>query len=432
VITRRTKMQLVVFVVITLLGVTYVGARYARLDRLFYDDSYTVVAHFPDSGGIYAGAEVSYRGVRVGAVDKMVLTEDGQGVDVHLSIENDNDTIPKDTLAVVGNRSALGEQYVDLQPLSDDKPYLEDESEIAQPNTRLPIATSTLLTDVSNTVSSVDRDALRTVVKEMGLAFDGTGEDLAQIIDTSNAFIETANENFDVTTALIRDSNVVLQGQLDSATAIRSFARSLSLFSSTLRGSDQDLRRLIDNGGATASLLREFLEKNQVEITDLLNNLVTIGELAVKYIDGTEMILVVYPYAVEGGFTVASKDPRTGLVDAHFGLVMTSEPPVCHKGYESTDRRSPQNTADRPMVMDAHCADPATTHRGAAHSPRAGAAYRPPVVATYDPETGKLVWNDDTDQGRAGLGPSTTVAPKSFGEESWKWLFLQPLALTQE
>ena len=47
-ITRRTKIQLLIFVLITLLGVSYVGARYARLDRLVVDDTYTVVAHFPD------------------------------------------------------------------------------------------------------------------------------------------------------------------------------------------------------------------------------------------------------------------------------------------------------------------------------------------------------------------------------------------------
>ena len=61
-ITQRTKVQLIVFVLITLVGVAYVGARYARLDRLVFDDSYRVVAHFADSGGIFEGAEVSYRG----------------------------------------------------------------------------------------------------------------------------------------------------------------------------------------------------------------------------------------------------------------------------------------------------------------------------------------------------------------------------------
>ncbi len=46
-ITRRTRIQLMVFVVITLLGVSFVGARYARLDRLFFDDTYTVVRTSP-------------------------------------------------------------------------------------------------------------------------------------------------------------------------------------------------------------------------------------------------------------------------------------------------------------------------------------------------------------------------------------------------
>src|ERR1044071_1859148 len=98
-ITSRTKKQLVVFVIITLLGVTFVGGRYARLDRLFYDSTYTVNAHFAQSGGIFTGAEVTYRGVGVGAVEKMKLTDDG--VDVLLSIENGYDTIPKDSVALV-------------------------------------------------------------------------------------------------------------------------------------------------------------------------------------------------------------------------------------------------------------------------------------------------------------------------------------------
>jgi phospholipid/cholesterol/gamma-HCH transport system substrate-binding protein len=429
-ITRRTKMQLLVFVVITLFGCTYVGARYARLDRLFYDDTYTVVAHFTDSGGIYAGAEVSYRGVKIGAVDEMVVTKGG--VDVHLGIDKEFDNIPRDALAVVGNRSAVGEQYVELQPLTSAKPYLQEDSEIPVQNTRLPISTTTLLTDISETVSSVDQDALRTTVSELGMAFEGTGEDLAQIIDTSNSFIETANENFDITTALIKDANTVLQGQVASATSIRSFATNLSLFTGTVRGIDKDIRRLIDNGGAAASTLRKFLEENQVDLTDLINNLVTTGEVVVKHLDGVEMLLVAYPYVVEGGFTVTAKDPTTNLFDAHFGMVLTESSPVCHKGYEGTDRRPPQDRfTNPPMEMSAHCAEPAsdTNARGAQHAPRAGAAYRAPSVATYDTATGKLTWNDD-DAGP--VAPRDTLAPTSFGSDSWRWLYVQPLTAPVE
>ena len=85
-ITRRTKIQLMVFVLITLFGVTFVGARYAQLDKAFYDDNYTVTANFADSGGIFAGGEVTYRGVSVGKVNKLVLTD--EGVNVVLDIDN--------------------------------------------------------------------------------------------------------------------------------------------------------------------------------------------------------------------------------------------------------------------------------------------------------------------------------------------------------
>src|SRR5690348_14269555 len=97
--------------------VAFVGARYAQLDRLFMDKSYDVVAHFSESGGIFSGAEVSYRGVTVGQVSDMNLTR--KGVDVVLTIEKSHKDIPDDTKAVVANRSAVGEQFVDLQPQKD-------------------------------------------------------------------------------------------------------------------------------------------------------------------------------------------------------------------------------------------------------------------------------------------------------------------------
>ncbi|PUA82554.1 MCE family protein [Nocardioides currus] len=426
-ITRRTRLQLLVFAIITLLGVTYVGARYARLDRVFVDDAYTVVAHFPDSGGAFAGAEVSYRGVRVGQVSEMVLTEDG--VDIHLDIDKGEDRIPADALAVVGNRSALGEQYVELQPQSEKGPYLQDESEIAVDHTRTPIAADTLLTDLSTTVSSVDQDDLQTVTTEFGEAFAGTGGDLQTIIDSGNEFLNAADDNFEITTELIKDANVVLRGQVDSESSIRSFASDLSAFSTTLAASDKDLRAVIDNGSATANQLRRFLEDNEVDLAALINNLVTTGDVVVKRLDGVEQLLVLYPYIVEAGYTVVSKTPATGNFDAHFGLVLTSDPKVCLEGYEGTDRRTPQDGSNRPMNVDATCTEPASKSnaRGAAHAPRPATAYDDPIAA-YDPETGALTWGE---REAAATRPAGSVAPRTLGKESWKWLFLQPL-LTQE
>lgn len=427
-ITLRTRIQLLVFVIITLTGVAFVGARYAKLDRLFVDQSYTVVAELPDSGGVFAGAEVNYRGTAIGRIDKMVL--DDEGVKLYLQIDNEWDSIPSDTLTVVANRSALGEQYLDLEPQSNSKPYLEEGSTIPVENARLPIPTVQLLTDISTTVSHVNNDSLRTVVSEMGKAFEATGDDLSRIIDTSNSFIATASENFDVTASLIRDSNTVLNGQLDSASAIRAFSKNLALFSTSLAGADPALRRLADTGSLTANDLRTFIEDNHVDLAGLLNNLVTVGDIQVAHLDGIQQILVAYPYVVEGGFSVVARDPQTGKYDAHFGMITASNPPVCHDGYQGTRTRSPQNGETWPMNVNARCTEPPTKTdaRGAAQAPRPAPAYSAPVIARYDPTTGKLTW---TRLAHRLVSPGS-VSAQSMGEESWSWLLLQPLVATTQ
>ena len=68
---------------------------------------------------------------------------------------------------------------------------------------------------------------------------------------------------------------------------------------------------------------------------------------------------------------MVSKSPETGLYDAHFGLVLTNDPTVCHSGYQSTDTRPPQDGSNRPMNVNARCTEPASQSdaRGAQNAP---------------------------------------------------------------
>lgn len=427
-ITRRTKIQLVIFVVLTLAGVSFVGAKYARLDRLFYDTSYDVTAHFAESGGIFSGAEVTYRGATIGRVGSLELTEGG--VDVVLDIENGYDDIPADTRALVGNRSAVGEQYVELQPVSNGEPYLESGSEIDRSMTATPIAVTEWMQNTSDLVESVPKKSLTTVIDEFGAAFEGTGTDLTRLIDSSNSFIEAANQNFEITRRLVNESRVVLGTQLDKASAIRSFSRDLRLFSDTMAAEDKSLRKVLDNGSATARTLRTFLEENEVDLGKLINNLVTVGEVQIKHLAGTRMLLIIYPYVVAGGFTVADDTQSPdGKINAHFGLILTEEPPACERGYNAKQRR-PSDGSNKPMDMNARCAEPPqkSNPRGAQNAPGrapflAGqAGVDAPVVGSYDRDTGSFRWGGDFSE--VGY---TGGAEASFGDHSWKWLLLQPV-----
>ncbi len=174
-ITRKTKLKLVAFAALAVLGMSYLGFKYVGLDRVVFGQGYEIAADLTDSGGIFVNAEVTYRGVAVGRVTDMQLVDDG--VRVLLTIDPDTDPIPADTEAFVATRSAVGEQYVDLRPAREGGPFLEDGSVIPVENTAIPVPVEEMLLHMDGLVGSLDQENLRIVVDELGQAFAGAGDD---------------------------------------------------------------------------------------------------------------------------------------------------------------------------------------------------------------------------------------------------------------
>lgn len=215
---RLVRIQLVLFVVVAVLGLVFVGAKYVRLDNMLGFGQYQVDLNLADSGGIFSNAEVTYRGVPVGTVGDLELTQDG--VRVALMLDNGGPDIPADTKAVVANRSAIGEQYVDLQPETDQGPFLVDGSQIAQADTTTPVPVEDVLANTNTLVRSVPLDTLTRVVNELGVAFDGKGTDLASLVDSLGNISEAGNEALPQTLALVRDAVPVLDTQSEQSGSV--------------------------------------------------------------------------------------------------------------------------------------------------------------------------------------------------------------------
>ena len=82
--TRDTKIRLIAFAIVSALGLTYVGGNYLGIVDRILGRGYNVNVILPASGGIYEGAEATYRGVKIGKVDKMTVDRDGLRVRVAL------------------------------------------------------------------------------------------------------------------------------------------------------------------------------------------------------------------------------------------------------------------------------------------------------------------------------------------------------------
>jgi phospholipid/cholesterol/gamma-HCH transport system substrate-binding protein len=421
VITRTVKIQLLAFATVTAVGVSYVGAEYTGLVDELLGRGYTVRADFADSGGIFPGAEVTYRGVPVGRVGELRLTG-SDGVSVGLDLKDGGPRIPADTLAVVANRSAVGEQYVDLQPRESGGPYLLDGSTIPRSRTRTPLPTTDLVLSLDRLVNSVGKDDLRVTVDELGEAFSGTGPRLSRLVDSGNALVESASDSLPQTVSLIEDSRKVLKTQADQGSSIKSFSRDLAALTEQLQKSDGDLRKLIGNAAPAAQEVNSLLKSTGPRLSVLLANLISGGQVTLARLPGVEQALVTFPVVVAGSYTVVPGDGTT-----HFGLVVNADdPPPCTQGYGTT-RRDPSDTSTRAADTDARCTAPRggrTSVRGAQNAPGARSAAGGAYVTPYDPETGIATGPDGTPVEIGSTGGQQTV----FGKESWQWLLVGPMA----
>lgn len=422
-ITRMVRLQLAAFLLLSLTLVAILSAKYIGLTDKLLGGTYVVSADLAESGGIFSGAEVTYRGVTVGRVEQLRLVDDGVHVDARLDRGTE---IPKDTVAVVENRSAVGEQYLDLQPRTNGGALLAAGDVIPRERTSFPIRIDQLLRHIDNTVRSVPQDDLVTTVDELALAFKDGGRDLQRLIDSGNTLTRAAAEALPETVKLIDDGRIVLGTQVASAKDLTTTVSGFADVADALRIADPDLRVVLDRGALATNELNSLITENKQNLAALIANFITIGNITTARLDGIEQMLVTYPFVVEGGFTVVPGDGT-----AHFGMVLNNnEPPSCTVGYEGTKKVEPHRTTGLPATnWDAYCAAPrhsGTNVRGAQNAPRpargGGQSYPIAYGSTPVPLANAAVTSDDP----ASLSVQTPVVPTGSSSStpgpSWLWM----------
>ncbi len=371
-LTKRVRLQLIAFAVIAVVAIVYAAFRFTDIGRVFGADGYTVKMNLTTSGGIFTNAEVTYRGYNVGRVGEIHLTR--EGIQVDLDIDPDAPRIPADLDAVVANRSAVGEQYVDLRPRADKGPYLSGASVIAADRTVTPVSTDAVIRDLDSLASSVPTDSLRTLVDELDRAFAGTGEDLQVLLDSTRDFTAMARQHLPQTIALIQDGGTVLDTQNAQAGNITSFARDLNLLAEQLKTSDPDLRRLVTETPKVATQVSDLLAESGPGLGVTIANLLTTSDILRARKDGLEYALVAYPLFSAAGQGLLGADPG----QVHLGLALNLfNPPTCTAGYEQTQRRDGDDVSPEspPTPAQTYCAEPPGSPinvRGSANAPYGG------------------------------------------------------------
>ncbi|WP_431956123.1 MCE family protein [Nocardia lijiangensis] len=406
-LTRFVRVQLGIFAVLTVVGLTIMAGTYVQLPAMFGIGRYDVTVQLAATGGLYPTANVAYRGTTVGKVQEVRLTP--EGVEAKLSIDSDY-KIPSDVDAWVRSVSAIGEQYVDLIPAESPKGgNLAAGAVIPQQRTKLPQDVGTLLDQTDRLLSSVADTRLRQVIDEAFRAFNGAGPDLQRFIDSASLLVQEAQNSAEPTKKLIEQIGPLLDTQIRSDAAIRSWTADLATVTDQLRAHDPALTGILRDGPAALQRVTRQFQELKPTLPLVLANLVSVGQVTTIYHAGLEQLLVVYPPLV-AALTTAVRGPVEYGVLVDF-MATINDPPACTTGFLPEDeRRSPSelNSVETPPGL--YCKIPQDSPievRGIRNTP----CMEYPGVRAPTPElcrTGYVPIGDNPP-----FGPPRPVAPAS-------------------
>lgn len=346
-LTTMTKAKVAVFVVIALLTTTFLSVKYVGLDRFF--GGYTVTAEMPAAGGLFQNSEVTYRGVPVGRVESLEATK--KGARAVLRIERGAPAMPADVSGRVVDRSAIGEQYLDLSGGAVGKEKLQDGARLTLTAADLPPALDGLLRSSRDFVRSMPSEDLNTVINEGYEFTQGNGENLARLVETSTRFAKTADDNFLMTASLIDNSGKVLATQQQVADSFISYSADMKLLAHAFADQDQDWRTLIENTPASAREVDQLFKTVGQPLGELMANMISTAEVFGTNADGVRETMIKLPEGISITYAVmTSKGMRAGAALSFF------DPLPCIQGYEGTEMRQGTDvTGGKPFNTKAGC-----------------------------------------------------------------------------
>lgn len=418
---RMVLAQLAVFGAISVLVIGY--AVFGLLKVRITNHPFQVRAEFPTAGGIFEGAEVAYRGVQVGKVTAVDLHTDG--VSVTLAIDHGT-KVPDNSIAHVYDLSAVGEQYVDLEPPpARSTHYLSGGDTIPRSRTTVPLETATVLYDLERFVSGINPRDLQIIGREGALAFQDTGPQLKSILADATTIVNQLSSTEDNMLRLLHNGATLLHGAAAHTSAFDHFTTSLKALSATLAAKTPTIKTFLEQAEPTTRLVNSLITENGSAITALLGNLASFSQIQVARVPGLRTLLIAVPEFGRLAPGVVHDGTLLGVAD------INQSEQMCNTGVPLTSPIS----GTRSRVYAVGCG--ADLPRGAANAPRPSSGRSTEAAASvdlgpsaqrtgdtevgsYDPDTGLVSTSDGTLLRLGTTGGQTRL----FGDNSWQALLL--------
>ena len=368
-LTRRVIINTIAFGGLSLLLIIVMA--FQVLPTVF-GSSYPIYAIFTAGGGVASNQEVTYRGVQVGRVGAMTLTEGG--VRIELIIESGYKIPSGGTRARVLFKSAVGEQFVDLLPEDDGAPFFKAGDSIPIERTSIPIQTEDLLRQLETVLRSVDPDALGSLIHELGTGLTGHGDELRNIILSLDTLAKIGADRRAQLAGLIRDGADIQDSFNSSREDFVRAQQAARVVLETLVARKDDIERTLEATRALDTEIIALLDNRRKELNQILADLGTVVRITHAHRGDLDKTLTFLgPFLADA---VAAYDAPYFV----FNLLGNTDSPSCSYDPSSRPQRAVTDPPEEPE-FDFACAGVGGTSTSARGTT---AAFPPAVRARLD------------------------------------------------
>ncbi|WP_327140384.1 MlaD family protein [Nocardia sp. NBC_01327] len=359
-----------------LLGGGYLFAGLADINPL--RDTYTVRIELTRSGGLMDKSDVTLRGYRIGRITSIRLT--GTGLEALAQI-NSSARVPAGGIVAVQSLSAVGEQYLDFRPTSNDGPYLADGAVIRAEDVTTPVPMADVLQNSEALIAQLDPatdpNRFQTIIAELDKALGGGPDQLRNLISGISALTVGMDNLLPQTVALLQNLRTIAATTAQIQPDLGTLTRNSSTLFGQLTAADGELRRMLDLGPGELATLGGVLSETSDPVTNLATNFLAIarsarlrtpairelfpalrdgaGALGVPIHDGVFNTLVdIWPRQTCEYETVpVSPTQLSGPTVRRWNYCVTNNPALQIRGSANAPRPDlPDNGATRPPGVD--------------------------------------------------------------------------------
>lgn len=256
-----------------------------------------VYVDLPQTGGFYAGADVTYRGTAVGRVTSMRLT--ASGVEAKIGL-NPGVQVPRNTQVLVRSLSPVGEQYLDFQPKTSSGPFLASGTHIQGTASDLPQTVADATQALNKLLNQVDPRQLQVLVSEASQAVGGIGNQIATLLSNTSQLATAYNSELPTIEAMLGDARTVLQTGVDSAAQLAIAASSAKTFTAWLRQFSPALFAAVQNDPTQLVELQKLVADLTANLPALFNSATPLEQLIVSHDPHLRTLLQAFPISVAG------------------------------------------------------------------------------------------------------------------------------------